>query len=71
MTFGGYAASTERIDRRRPEAKGTKPLFSGPKMDGVRNMKCSFFRRFRGAIVASPSGFSTSRAPRVRAACVR
>ena len=49
-----------------PEAKGTKPLLSGPKMDGVRNM-CSFFSTgFAARSFASPAGFSTSRSARVR-----
>src|SRR5690349_24584137 len=53
-----------------PEAKGTKPLLSGPKMEGVRNMRF-LFDGLRGAIVRVAGGI-LDKSRRARAiACVR
>jgi len=54
-----------------PEAKGTKPLWSGPKMDEVRNMRSFFFVGFRGVIVSRRRRI-LDKSPAVRATpCVR
>src|SRR3954451_10314170 len=54
-----------------PEAKGTKPLLSGPKKDEVRNMRCFLVDGFGVAIVRGAGGI-LEKSPASRAlACVR
>src|SRR6478735_5597855 len=54
-----------------PEAKGTKPLLSGPRMGGVRNMRSFFFDGFRGAIVRVAGGILDKSHGARAIACVR
>jgi hypothetical protein len=71
MTSAVSVSASAAVPIGAPEAKGTKPLLSGPKMEGVRNMRSFFFDRFCAAIHRVAGGILDKSKPVRATACVR